>query len=309
MKKNQRLNCLILGGVILFTASSCGENKTYKNCASNIAPINNTSSATTSNQNINNHQIMIEAMLVETIPSKSGGSFGVQWLSGTENSHIGSHEATSNDTNNTTTVSGAVVGTLTNATSNPSSAQYASLDGTVESGSTTVGGQIIPSLESLADMMSKNGANILFKENIVATNNTETSVFVGANIGMLTSDASNSECIARQDIGITLKIKPTIIKNDIAQLDISLDNISLDPSSKINNVPSFFKSKLQTMMVVNNGQIIDAGEFSGYKTVTIQKSIPIIDKIPYIGKLFTWQKHITQRTKLDLFLRPIIMQK
>ncbi len=274
-------------------------------------------------------QVMVEAMIAN-INNTEQGAFGVQWLVGGGNNNagvvaLGNYGGSSGQTAGGSSLS-SLASTAITATSGASTGGAApsiAVPGEVYvglvTGATTIGGQTIPTLGALADMISANSVgNVLDRPTMLTLDNEEARIMVGSNIGIPNgsftatsgSPGNLTTTITRQDLGTVLQIKPLITQNGAIQMDIYQENSILDPNQPSNsaNGPSFLKRNLRATILVDDGQIIALGGMTEDAITLTQNGVPGLSSIPYIGWLFSWQSRIHQRQNLVLFLRPVIIK-
>ncbi|MBY0378962.1 MAG: type II secretion system protein GspD, partial [Burkholderiales bacterium] len=182
----------------------------------------------------------------------------------------------------------------------------------------TVGGQTIPTLGALADMLAaSSSANILSRPTLITLDNEEAKIMVGSNVPVPNGSYQNTAAQAgtvvntfsRMDVGTFLDIKPLITQSGAIQMDLYQEDSQID-SSTINNANgmSFLKRNMRATLLVDDGQIIAIGGMTK-DTISISKNgIPFLGDIPYIGWLFSWQTRVHLKQNLVLFLRPVIIR-
>lgn len=271
-------------------------------------------------------QIMVEAMVAD-VNTTEQGTFGIQWLVGGGNNNagviaLGNYGGTSSLSGLATSVAGATgaasgSGGQTGSTGiNIPNEVYVGL----VTGTTTIGGQTIPTLGALADMLTSNSVgNVLSRPTMITLDNEEARIMVGSNIGIPNGSYQNTAAqagslvttITRQDLGTVLQIKPLITQNGAIQLDIYQENSLLDPNQPPNaaaNGPSFLKRNMRATILVDDGQIIALGGMTQDNITLQQNGVPGLSSIPYIGWLFSWQNRVHSKSNLVLFLRPVVIK-
>lgn len=268
-------------------------------------------------------QVMIEAMIAD-INATNSGTFGIQWLVGGGNNNAGVITAANyagND-NSLTNIATSVAGAA-GAASGAGGAGGVSLPNEVYvglvTGTTTIGGQTVPTLGALADTIAATSSgNILSRPTLLTLDNEEAKIQVGSNVGIPNgsftatsgSPGNLTTTITRQDLGTFLQIKPKLTQSGAIQLDIYQEDSKLDPNQPANspNGPSFLKRNLRATILVDDGQIIALGGMTSDTVNLQQNGIPILSSIPYLGWLFSWQSRQHLKTNLVLFLRPVIVK-
>lgn len=271
-------------------------------------------------------QVMIEAMIVD-INATNSGTFGIQWLVGGGNQNAGVITAANyaGGGNSLSSLAGTVAGAAGAASGagGAAGAGGVSLPSEVYvglvTGTTTIGGQTVPTLGALADTIAATSSgNILSRPTLITLDNEEAKIQVGSNVGIPNgsftatsgSPGNLTTTITRQDLGTFLQIKPKITQNGAIQLDIYQEDSKLDPNQPANSVngPSFLKRNLRATILVDDGQIIALGGMTNDTVNLQQNGIPLLSSIPYLGWLFSWQSRLHNKTNLILFLRPVVIK-
>lgn len=273
-------------------------------------------------------QIMIEA-LVAAVNTSEQGTFGIQWIGGAGNNNLGVG-VVSNYAGNGSSASSLITSGMAIAQgasgSSTGGASSASIPGEVYvglvTGTTTIGGQTVPTISTLADMLASNSANnILGRPTLLTMDNEEAEIFVGQNIGIPTGSFQNSAAapgsisstVQRQDVGTILRIKPMITQNGTIQMtvyeeDSQTDTTGMTAALLTTNGPNINKRSIKTQIVVDDGQIIALGGMT-QDVIQMQNSgIPVLSSIPYLGFLFSWQNRVHNKSNLVLFLRPVVIR-
>lgn len=273
-------------------------------------------------------QVMIEALIADVNTSEQG-TFGIQWIGGAGNNNLGVG-VVSNYAGGGSNASSLITSGMAMAQgANGSSAGLTSvptIPGEVYvglvTGTTTIGGQTVPTISTLADMLAANSANnVLGRPTLLTLDNEEASIFVGQNVGVPSGSFQNSAAapgsisntVNRQDVGTILKIKPLVTQNGAIQLsvyeeDSIQDNTGLTAQLLQTNGPNFNKRNIKTQILVDDGQIIALGGMTSDQVQMINNGIPVLSSIPYLGWLFSWQSRSHTKTNLVIFLRPVIIR-
>jgi len=201
-----------------------------------------------------------------------------------------------------------------------------------QSTTTTVGGTItsnepafkidstnkVFALGAQLDFLKRNGAaNLLSEPSVLCTNNKEASIYVGQTRSILTqgqqSTTGGSNIVnnySREDIGLTLKVKPRLSSNNQVTLEVETTIEDIDPSTEqIADRPTTTKRTVETNVIVNNGETIVLGGLIkrvGGKGVS---KVPILGDIPVLGNLFTHNSDVEREQNVVVYLTPYIVRK
>lgn len=172
----------------------------------------------------------------------------------------------------------------------------------------------------LARMLQQTGeGNILSTPNLLTLDNEEAKIVIGQNVpfvtGQFTNTGSNEgsvnpfQTIERQDVGLTLRVKPQISENGTIKMTIYQEVSSVQPSS-VNSATGLITNKrtIESTVLVDDGAIVVLGgllqdEYAGNKD-----QVPGLGDIPLFGNLFKSESRSRKKTNLMVFLRPVVMR-
>ncbi len=161
---------------------------------------------------------------------------------------------------------------------------------------------------------NNNAAKILSEPSILCINNKESSIYVGQTQSILTQSTTGATTTAiptqnfsREDIGLTLKVKPRISADNKVSLEVSV--VSEDVVGGTAGQPTTTKREVATSSIVMNGETVIIGGLSKDKVSDDVIKIPLLGDIPILGIPF---RHTTTRhnkTSLVIMLTPYIVKK
>ena len=168
-------------------------------------------------------------------------------------------------------------------------------------------------------IQATSGTNILSTANLVTLDNEEAKIVVGQNVpfvtGSYTSSSSSTtnpfQTIERKDVGVTLRIRPQIGANGTIRMAIYQESSSVSATAATGTEsagPTTNKRAIETNVVVDDGKIIVLGGLIEDSYSVDRESIPVLERIPYLGALFRNLSRTRKRTNLLVFLRPVIMR-
>ena len=171
------------------------------------------------------------------------------------------------------------------------------------------------SLGMSLNLLNQNGAaDIVSEPSLLCINNKESSIYVGQTISIKTGTTSTSSGIptdtySREDIGLTLKIKPRISNEDKVLLKINTKLEDVGQTVLINSNPNTSKKELLTSAIVNNGESIILGGYIRSKKERLNENVPFLSDIPLLGNLFRNTKEVNDKINLVIIITPYIVPK
>jgi general secretion pathway protein D len=156
--------------------------------------------------------------------------------------------------------------------------------------------------------------DIISEPSILCLNNKESSIYVGETVSIQTASTTTDggttkNSFKREDIGLTLKVKPRISSNNKVILNINaiLEGIKNVSSSRIN--PDTSKKEVITTAIVNNGESVILGGLIENKNEKSIEKIPYVGDVPLIGELFKNRLNNNQVKNLVVIVTPYIIPK
>lgn len=156
-------------------------------------------------------------------------------------------------------------------------------------------------------------ANILSTPSIVALDNEQAEILVGSNVPFVTGsiqragDINPFQTIQRQDIGITLKIKPRINNSNSLTLEIEqkVESIGQTDARTADIITN--KRELKTRVLIENDDVLVLGGLMSDEVSENESKVPFLGDIPILGRLFRSTSNFTSKRNLMVFIHPIIL--
>jgi len=167
----------------------------------------------------------------------------------------------------------------------------------------------------LSAIASDSDNNILSTPTLVTMDNQEAEIVVGQNVPFVTgtqlSSANNNpfQTIERQDIGISLKVKPQINEGDNIKMEIEQE-VSDVSSTSITGASDITTNKrsIKTTVLVEDGQTLVLGGLIDDQIQDTQDKVPFLGDIPLLGGLFRYRTTAKSKRNLMVFLHPTILR-
>lgn len=177
----------------------------------------------------------------------------------------------------------------------------------------------LPTLQSgialganIALLNSNGAANVLSEPSILCIDNQESSIYVGKTKSIssgttLTGTGLTQENYTRQDIGLTLKIKPRLSNDNKVLLGVSAKLEDIEEGSGT-TLPTTTKREVITSAIVNNGESVIVGGLIKEKNDRVDSKVPFLGDIPVLGNLFQNHKNTADKVDLVIILTPYIVE-
>ena len=262
-------------------------------------------------------QVLVEAVIAEVSPDMAR-DLGVQWLFSGDSTGNNTPLGLINFDNIATpisTVASGVAGILDGSTN--------ALAGVPSSGSLLGFGDVNRSnsfnYAAIINALSTDtNTNILSTPTLVTLDNEEAEIIIGENVPFVTGSFTNTgasqgstnpfQTIQREDVGLTLRIKPQINEGDALRLDIEqeVSGFSDSPVSASDIITS--KRSIKTHVMVDDGQIVVLGGLIREEVRENEQKVPLLGDIPLLGYLFKSRSTDVDTTNLMVFIHPVILR-
>lgn len=278
-------------------------------------------------------QVLVEAIVVE-IGDDAAKRLGVQFLLGGKNIPfvatsysnaqpniltLGGAYGATKLTQDTTTVDGTTVVTQTTSAlgSSLQEAAAASLLSATggfagfagDIGKNTIFGAIINAVKS--DTTS----NLLATPHIVTLDNQAAKFLVGQEVPITTGEALSKNfdnafrTVQREEVGIKLEVTPQVNGAGEVKLFLRQEVSSVaGPVSSRNSDLILNKRAFETVLTVDDGEILAIGGLLNDDERKTIERIPLLSDIPLIGELFKSRSRSRTKTNLMVFIRPTILR-
>lgn len=162
-------------------------------------------------------------------------------------------------------------------------------------------------------LQSKGASKTISNPSILCVNNKESSIYVGKTLSIATGSinattGSTTNSFKRDDIGLSLKIKPRVSSQDKVTLAVEtiLENvIGVDD----NNQPITTKQTVITESILRHGESIVIGGLVKTYMQEIETKVPLLGDIPILGWFFTYTNEEEQQDNLLVLLTPYVIDK
>ncbi|WP_129790868.1 type II secretion system secretin GspD [Sphingosinicella sp. CPCC 101087] len=285
---------------------------------------------------VRRQQVLVEAIIVE-ISDTAAQQLGVQlFLAGLRGSNIPFAVTNySSISPNLGTIAGAIAarelsGTTTTVTTGDGStttttseggsdlidaaaAELAGINGGLAGAAFRSGNAIFGAIVNA--VRSDNQSNILSTPSIMTLDNQEARILVGQEIPITTGEALSENfdntfrTVQRQNVGITLEVRPQINAGGSIKLDLrqEVSSIAGPVSSDFQDL-ILNKREIETTITVDDGEIVGIGGLLDDNERRTLEKVPLLGDLPVLGNLFRARGRARGRTNLMVFIRPTILR-
>jgi general secretion pathway protein D len=200
------------------------------------------------------------------------------------------------------------------------------LIGNINGGAALTAGMLVGQSRQLLGALTMNEvrskSHVISAPSIIATDSIPASINVGTTVPTLSAQAVSgiqsggtsqfAQTVTNQSTGVALQILARVNASGIVTMVIDQSvsapqapNSSTSGSSI--DSPSFSQREVSTQVTVQDGDTIAIGGIILETEGTSVTGIPILDRIPYLGALFSTTSYNKARTELIIFLTPRVI--
>jgi general secretion pathway protein D len=237
-------------------------------------------------------QVMINAVIAQIVLSDDS-SFGVDWSRVLENA-----------------ASGSVTNVSTGFLPTPRTGETSGLGGLLFNRAFIDGAaRVDATLEAIA---VNNDVRLLARPSLTVINNMEGLIRIGAEVPVQLGETigvggSSTTNIQYRPTGIELNITPRINDDGVVNLTIRQELSSVSESSGVGNNPIFENQEIETTVVVRDGENVVLGGLIQSSNNSFNTGVPGLNRVPGLGRLFSYQRDNNERRELFIVLRPEIV--
>ena len=164
-------------------------------------------------------------------------------------------------------------------------------------------------------LAQENDLNVLASPNILAMDNKEAEIKIGAEVPTATSTTQSTEGITTSSqiqyktVGTILTVTPHITEKGNVSMKIVVESSDLGTSTKIGtgDYPSFVTRKATTNALVKDEHTLFLGGIISDRKSKSKSGIPFLSKIPILGYLFGGQTWSDEKTELFVMVTPHVV--
>ena len=237
-------------------------------------------------------QVAIEATVAE-VTLNDALSYGVQYYLHSRN--IQSNDATQ------------VISTIATAATNVLPGVFPGLNFFL--GPASMPNVVINALHSVTEVRVLSNPSLVVLDNQAATLQVGNQVPISTGTAtVLTANNTVVSTIDYRNTGIILRVVPRISADGNVILDVAQETSNVAPGSGASLTPTISNRAVKSTISVANGQTVLLAGLISDEYDRNRSGIPVLDKLPGIGDLFSQQSGTKVRTELIIFIRPTVIR-
>jgi type IV pilus assembly protein PilQ len=160
---------------------------------------------------------------------------------------------------------------------------------------------------TLQAMEKENKANIISNPRVMTMDNREASILVGKKIPLIVADEAGNAVTQLTTIGIKLVVTPHINPDGRIVMDVLTEVSDLASEATVQGGVIITTSESKTnVMVDDNETAVIAGLLKASDS-KLDTEVPLLGKIPFLGKLFGYNNKSESKRELVIFITPRVI--
>ena len=167
-----------------------------------------------------------------------------------------------------------------------------------------------PDLAATLNALTSQGrVRTLSTPKLLAIEDVESSVIIGDRRGYSVTTTINqvtTESVEFLESGVILRVTPSVDSQQRVLLDINPE-VSTGNIDPLTGIPSQTTTEVTARMIVPNGQTVFVGGLIKNRVDESTQGVPVVSKIPLLGRLFSNRQEIRSNTETIVLITPTII--
>ena len=162
----------------------------------------------------------------------------------------------------------------------------------------------------LSALQAENKGEVISTPRVVTSNQTKATIEQGVEIPYQEAASSGASTTSFKKAALSLEVTPQITPDEHISMDLKVSQDSRGEDANTANggkVPTINTRRIQTKVLVENGQTIVLGGVHEEENVRNEKKVPVLGDVPVVGNLFKSNSKSNKKRELLIFVTPKIV--
>ena len=164
----------------------------------------------------------------------------------------------------------------------------------------------------LSALQAEGRGEVISSPRVITANQKQATIEEGVEIPYQEASSSGATTTQFKDALLRLTVTPQITPDDriILDLVVTKDSVGEQISTERGgSVPSIDTRKVETQVLVNNGQTVVLGGIYETEIGEFENKVPFLGDIPFLGYLFKSTSYRSKKSELLIFVTPKILEE
>lgn len=261
-------------------------------------------------------QVMVEALIME-VDVTDGRALGLAWLYQGELNVTGSALSVGVDPDGVIGDTGSGAGLIGSTAESLTTAVLGKTISILRPDGTTANVPVIQAV--LTASRTDTNVNLISAPVILTADNEEAEIVIGQEIPVptsrlqtadpsATSGFQTSQNIARQDVGVTLRVTPQISEGDTVRLEIFQETSEVQEGGDPELGPTTTNRQVENTVYVRDAEAVMIGGILSETQTKTENKVPFLGDIPILGWAFKTTNDTVRKVNLLIILTPHIVR-
>ncbi|MEX2488121.1 MAG: type IV pilus secretin PilQ family protein [Pseudomonadales bacterium] len=158
----------------------------------------------------------------------------------------------------------------------------------------------------LSALEQEGNGEVISRPKVITADKQQATISSGTEIPYQEASSSGATATSFASATLGLDVKPQITPDDriILQLEVKQDEVG----AVFNGVPSINTNRVQTQVLVNDGETVVLGGIFTTRDTRSTTKTPFLGDLPYVGRLFKRNTMSSDKEELLIFITPRLIQ-
>ncbi len=152
-----------------------------------------------------------------------------------------------------------------------------------------------------------NLAKYLAQPTITCLSGQQCEFLAGGELPFLAGNGLSSN-VSFKEYGVKLSFVPTILAGNVVDLRVQIELSEIDQSVAISGTPGLISRKTKSHIRVASGHTMAISGMLLEHTAYARSEVPLLGRIPVVGTLFRYTKHVKDERELMIFVTPRLIR-
>lgn len=159
----------------------------------------------------------------------------------------------------------------------------------------------------LSALEQQGNGEVIARPKVITADKQQATISSGTEIPYQEASSSGATATSFASATLGLDVKPQITPDDriILQLEVKQDEVG----AVFNGVPSINTNRVQTQVLVNDGETVVLGGIFTTRDTTSTTKTPFLGDLPYVGRMFKRNTMSQDKEELLIFITPRLIQE
>jgi type IV pilus assembly protein PilQ len=148
-------------------------------------------------------------------------------------------------------------------------------------------------------------AEVVSQPKVITSDKQTASIRSGKEIAYQEGTTAGNTSTTFKEAVLLLEVTPQITPDNNIIMDLSVSKDAL--GNIVNGIPSIDVTRLETKVLVKNGQTVVLGGVFSIDTAKSESKVPVLGDVPFLGRLFKRTLTRTDKSELLIFITPRLL--